>query len=53
MQEAADKVRVACAWIVQRDQPDYPDAMVARLATDRVTVYLMVAASLVGFPNEP
>ena len=28
-------------WIVMRDQPDYPDEMIARLVTDAPTPYVL------------
>jgi hypothetical protein len=39
----ADAVRAhpLVGWIVMRDQPDYPDEMIARLVTDAPTPYVL------------
>jgi hypothetical protein len=44
----ADAVRShpLVGWIVMRDVPDYPDEFVARLVTDVLTSYVVVADTL-------
>jgi hypothetical protein len=44
----ADAVRLhpLVGWIVMRDLPDYPDEFVARLVTDALTSYVLVADTL-------
>jgi len=34
------------AWIVFRDEPDYPGKVIARLATDTPTAYVLAADTL-------
>jgi hypothetical protein len=34
------------AWIVFQDEPDYPGKVIARLATDTPTAYVLVADTL-------
>jgi hypothetical protein len=33
-------------WIVMRDQPDYPDEMIARLVTEAPTPYILLGRTL-------
>jgi hypothetical protein len=33
-------------WIVMRDQPNYPDEMIARLVTDGPTPYILLGHTL-------
>ncbi|MEA2738303.1 MAG: hypothetical protein QOH05_1610 [Acetobacteraceae bacterium] len=44
----ADAVRThpLAGWIVMRDQPDYPDEMIARLVTDAPTPYILLGRTL-------
>jgi hypothetical protein len=46
----ADAVRThpLLAWIVMRDQPEYPGEFVARLVTDVPTPYVLLADTLAG-----
>ena len=46
----ADAVRThpLAAWVIVRDQIDYPGDLVARLATDGLTPYVLLADSLAG-----
>jgi hypothetical protein len=44
----ADAVRShpLVGWIVMRDQPNYPDEMIARLVTDAPTPYILLGHTL-------
>jgi hypothetical protein len=46
----ADAVRThpLAAWVIVRDQVDYPGDLVARLVTDGLTPYVLLADSLAG-----
>ena len=49
----ADAVRThpLAAWVIVRDQIDYPRDLVARLVTDQLTPYVLLADTLVGEPH--
>jgi hypothetical protein len=44
----ADAVRLhpLVGWVVMRDQPDYPDEMIARLVTDIPKPYILLGHTL-------
>ena len=46
----ADAVRThpLAAWVIGRDQVDYPGSLVARLVTDKLTPYVLLADTLDG-----
>jgi hypothetical protein len=46
----ADAVRThpLAAWVIVRDQIDYPGDLVARLVTDQLTPYVLLADTLAG-----
>ena len=46
IQADAAKAHVLFAWIILKDQDDYPGKVVARLATMHPTIYIMVADTL-------
>ena len=46
IQADAAKAHVLFAWIILKDQDDYPGRVIARLATMHPTIYVMVADTL-------
>jgi hypothetical protein len=40
------------AWVVMRDAPGYPDRAIARLATKRLSPYLLLADTLAGVQEQ-
>ena len=46
IQADANRTHVQFAWIVQHDAPEHPGKYVARFATDRPTIYVLVADTL-------
>src|SRR6478735_2877855 len=50
----ADAVRTLplLAWIVTRDQPEYPGEFVARLVTNAPTPYVLIARSLSALQDQ-
>ncbi|MFL5253257.1 MAG: hypothetical protein ACJ8AI_10250 [Rhodopila sp.] len=40
------------AWVVMRDAPGYPDQVIARLATKRLSPYVLLAGTLVGVQEQ-
>jgi len=40
------------AWIVMRDVPGYPDQVIARLATKRLSPYVLLADTLAGVQEQ-
>jgi hypothetical protein len=49
----ADAVRThpLAAWVIVRDQIDYPGDLVARLVTDVLTPYVLLADTMACTPN--
>jgi hypothetical protein len=41
VQADASRTHPLVGWIVMRDQPDYPDELIARLVTDTPTPYVL------------
>jgi hypothetical protein len=50
----ADAVRThpLVAWVIVRDQIDYPGDLVARLVTDVLTPYVLLANTLAGLHTQ-
>ncbi len=46
VQTDVTRTRPIVGWVVMRDPPDYPDKIIARLVTDRLTPYVLMAESL-------
>jgi hypothetical protein len=46
IQADAARAHPLFAWIVMRDLPEYPGALVARLVTDAPTVYILLGHTL-------
>jgi hypothetical protein len=40
------------AWVVMRDAPGYPDQFIARLATKRLSPYVLLADTLAGVQTQ-
>lgn len=48
----ANRTHVLFAWIVLHDIPEHPGKYIARFATDRPTIYVMVAETLAGIHEQ-
>jgi hypothetical protein len=48
IQTDAVRTHPLAAWVIVRDQIDYPSDLVARLVTDQLTPYVLLADTLAG-----
>jgi hypothetical protein len=48
----ARRAHMEVAWVVMKEQVDYPDEFVARLVTDASTPYVLLADTLTGLQDQ-